>query len=92
MKIWDCVILDEGHTVKNPLSSTAKSIFKLKAKCRIALSGTPIQNHVRTLHTVREYALSVRAILISMITISSFSFLLKSRHYFLLSGSILTTY
>ena len=48
LKIWDCVILDEAHTVRNPLSSTAKAIFKLKAKCRIALSGTPIQNHVRT--------------------------------------------
>ena len=77
MKIWDCVILDEAHTVRNPLSSTAKSIFKLKAKCRIALSGTPIQNHVRTTltaRTVSERVLSVSAISIYIQTSSSFSF------------------
>ena len=66
LKVWDCVILDEAHTVRNPLSSTAKAIFKLKAKCRIALSGTPIQNHVRTYVFCMYVCTYVRALLICM--------------------------
>lgn len=41
---FGCVILDEAHMIKNPASQRAKAIFKLDAKCRWALTGTPIIN------------------------------------------------
>jgi SNF2 family DNA or RNA helicase len=42
---FDFVILDESQTIKNPTSKVAKAALLLHANCRIALSGTPMQNN-----------------------------------------------
>ncbi|MDI6729970.1 MAG: DEAD/DEAH box helicase [Candidatus Altarchaeum sp.] len=39
------VILDESQNIKNPLSKTTKEIYKLKAKHKLAMTGTPIENN-----------------------------------------------
>ena len=43
---WQAVIIDEVHrgAVRNPQTQTAKSLYKIKADKRIALSGTPVKN------------------------------------------------
>ncbi len=41
----DLVILDEAHHCKNPSSLSAKSLLKIKAKRKIALTGTMIMNN-----------------------------------------------
>jgi superfamily II DNA or RNA helicase len=46
---FDYIILDESQVIKNPRSKTARSIMKLKADHRIALSGTPIENNLSDL-------------------------------------------
>lgn len=46
---FDYIILDESQVIKNPRSKTARSIQKLKADYRIALSGTPIENNLSDL-------------------------------------------
>jgi SNF2 family DNA or RNA helicase len=43
-KSWGRIVLDEGHTIRNPSTITHKSIAKLSAKFKWILSGTPIQN------------------------------------------------
>jgi superfamily II DNA or RNA helicase len=43
------IILDESQVIKNPRSKTARSILKLDADYRIALSGTPIENRLSDL-------------------------------------------
>jgi len=45
-EMWDCVILDESQTIKNPDSQVARAAYRLKAKWRITLSGTPIENRL----------------------------------------------
>ncbi|GHT73978.1 SWF/SNF family helicase [Bacteroidia bacterium] len=40
------VVLDEAHVIKNYATKTSKATMQLKAHFRIALTGTPIQNHL----------------------------------------------
>lgn len=39
--VWDMIILDESHRLGVGTSTTAKRVFKLQAKRKIAMSGTP---------------------------------------------------
>ncbi|HMG57228.1 MAG TPA: DEAD/DEAH box helicase [Kofleriaceae bacterium] len=43
---WDIVILDESQTIKNPDSQVARAAYRLKARWRLTLSGTPIENRL----------------------------------------------
>jgi len=43
---WDTVILDESQTIKNPDSQVARAAYQLKARWRVTLSGTPIENRL----------------------------------------------
>jgi SNF2 family DNA or RNA helicase len=40
------VVLDEAHAIKNYATKTSKATMQLKADFRVALTGTPIQNHM----------------------------------------------
>ncbi|MDR3340475.1 MAG: DEAD/DEAH box helicase [Candidatus Symbiothrix sp.] len=40
------VVLDEAHAIKNYATKTSKASMQLKGAFRIALTGTPIQNHL----------------------------------------------
>ena len=43
---WQCIVLDEAHSIKNSKTKRSKAIMKFNAEIRIALTGTPIQNHL----------------------------------------------
>jgi len=40
------IVLDEAHTIKNYTTKTSKAAMLLQAPFRVALTGTPIQNHL----------------------------------------------
>jgi SNF2 family DNA or RNA helicase len=40
------VVLDEAHVIKNYATKTSKATMQLKAGFRLALTGTPVQNHL----------------------------------------------
>jgi len=46
---FECVILDESQAIKNPDSVTYHSVVRLKAKHRLVLTGTPIENSLKDL-------------------------------------------
>lgn len=46
---WMRVVADEAHIAKNPTTITAKTLHRLKASIRWALTGTPLQNSLRDL-------------------------------------------
>ena len=52
---FDCVILDEAQSIKNAQSATAKAARLLSGEQRIALSGTPIENHLGELWSLMEF-------------------------------------
>uniref|UniRef100_A0A673C965 Helicase-like transcription factor n=1 Tax=Sphaeramia orbicularis TaxID=375764 RepID=A0A673C965_9TELE len=52
---WLRVVLDEGHTIRNPNAQMSKAVLQLKAQRRWILSGTPIQNSVKDLWTLLAF-------------------------------------
>ena len=54
-KIFDYAILDESHTVRNPSSKTFRALRKIRAKNRLCLTGTPVQNTTMDLWSQFEF-------------------------------------
>jgi len=52
---WDYAILDEAQAIKNSSSQTAKASRLLNARHRLALSGTPVENHLGELWSLLEF-------------------------------------
>jgi len=52
---FDYVVLDEAQAVKNPTTATAKAVRLLRGKYRLALSGTPVENHLGELWSLFEF-------------------------------------
>jgi hypothetical protein len=52
---FDYVILDESQAIKNSGSDSAKSARLLQASHRLAMSGTPIENHLGELISLFEF-------------------------------------
>lgn len=52
---WDYVVLDESQAIKNPVTAAAKSVKQLKARNRIAMTGTPVENHTMDLFSQLEF-------------------------------------
>ncbi|HWR45810.1 DEAD/DEAH box helicase [Sporomusa sp.] len=46
---WAHVILDEAQNIKNPSAQQTAAIMQLPARCRIALTGTPLENRLTEL-------------------------------------------
>ncbi|PAY17397.1 helicase [Rhodopirellula sp. SM50] len=45
-KQWNTLVLDEAQFIKNAQTKTSRAIRDLEADWRIALSGTPLENHL----------------------------------------------
>ena len=52
---FDYVILDEAQAIKNASSQAAKAATLLRAQHRLALSGTPVENHLGELASLFEF-------------------------------------
>jgi len=52
---FDVAIIDEAQFIKNPKSQAAIACKQLRAKHRIALTGTPIENSIQDLLSILEF-------------------------------------
>jgi len=52
---FDCAILDESQAVKNSGALTSKAARLLRARQRLALSGTPVENHLGELWSLMDF-------------------------------------
>jgi SNF2 family DNA or RNA helicase len=52
---FDYVVLDEAQSIKNAASQAAKACRLLKARHRLALTGTPVENHIGELWSIFEF-------------------------------------
>jgi DNA excision repair protein ERCC-6-like 2 len=55
MVMWDCVVADECHILKDRKSQTTQAMNELNALCRIGLTGTAIQNKYEELWTLLNW-------------------------------------
>ncbi|KAA0716923.1 DNA excision repair protein ERCC-6-like [Triplophysa tibetana] len=53
---WDYVILDEAHKIKTSSTKTAKSAHAIPAHNRVLLTGTPVQNNLREMWALFDFA------------------------------------
>ena len=54
-KQWETIVLDEAQAIKNANTQRWKNVMALKGKNRIALSGTPIENHLGELWSIFSF-------------------------------------
>ncbi len=54
-KEFDYLILDEAQAIKNADSASAKAARLLKGRHRLALSGTPVENHLGELWSLFDF-------------------------------------
>ncbi|MFI2412640.1 DEAD/DEAH box helicase [Streptomyces sp. NPDC018947] len=53
---WGMVVADEAQHVKNPYSETARQLRSLRARARVALTGTPVENNLSELWAIMDWA------------------------------------
>ena len=52
---WQLAILDEAQAIKNPTTQQSRTVKRLKAKARIALTGTPVENRLGDLWSIFDF-------------------------------------
>ncbi|MCL1893642.1 MAG: DEAD/DEAH box helicase [Holophagaceae bacterium] len=56
-RYWGMVVVDEAQAIKNSSSAQAKSVRRLRAPFKLALTGTPIENRLTELWSIMAFAL-----------------------------------
>jgi superfamily II DNA or RNA helicase len=56
-KSFSLLIADEAHLIKNADTRGAKTLKKLSARCRLALSGTPVENRLEDMRSLFDFIL-----------------------------------
>ncbi|MGQ0752594.1 MAG: DEAD/DEAH box helicase [Betaproteobacteria bacterium] len=52
---WHVVVLDEAQAIKNPAAKQTRLAKKLKARSRIVLTGTPVENRLSDLWSILDF-------------------------------------
>lgn len=52
---FELCVVDEAQNIKNYQAATTREIKKIKAKCKIALTGTPVENNVTELWSIFDF-------------------------------------
>ncbi len=56
-KKFACLVLDEAQMISNASAKKSEAVKELQANCRIALTGTPIQNSLLDLWSIFDFLL-----------------------------------
>jgi SNF2 family DNA or RNA helicase len=53
---WNLAVLDEAQAIKNSGSLQTKAIKAIPARCRIIMTGTPVENHLGDLWSLFDFS------------------------------------
>ncbi|MBI4600262.1 DEAD/DEAH box helicase [Candidatus Uhrbacteria bacterium] len=54
-KQWSCLIIDEAQNIKNAETAQAKAIKSIAAPIKIAMTGTPVENHLGEYWSIMDF-------------------------------------
>ncbi len=52
---WAAVVLDEAQNIKNPTTRQSQAARNLRSSAKVALTGTPVENHVGDLWSIMDF-------------------------------------
>jgi superfamily II DNA or RNA helicase len=52
---WNAVVLDEAQAIKNPGAKQTRAVKALRARLRLALTGTPVENRLGDLWSIFDF-------------------------------------
>ncbi|KAH9255375.1 hypothetical protein BASA81_006494 [Batrachochytrium salamandrivorans] len=52
---WRCVVIDEGHKIKNDETGLSQTVRSMNCQFRLLLTGTPLQNNLRELWALLNF-------------------------------------
>ena len=52
---WQIIVIDEAQAIKNPGAKQTRALKRLRARARIALSGTPVENRLGDLWSLYDF-------------------------------------
>lgn len=52
---WGVIVADEAQAIKNPGAKQTKALKSIKAQHRLALTGTPVENHLSDLWSLFDF-------------------------------------
>jgi SNF2 family DNA or RNA helicase len=52
---WEVVVADEAQAIKNAATKQARAVRALRARCRLALTGTPVENRLSDLWSIFSF-------------------------------------
>ncbi len=55
--LFEIIIADEAHCLRNPWTETSQAVFTLKGLNRLALTGTPVQNRVEDIWSLMNFVM-----------------------------------
>ncbi|MDR0668752.1 MAG: DEAD/DEAH box helicase [Treponema sp.] len=54
---FSILIADEAHLMKNATTAGARTLKELRSRCRLALSGTPVENRLEDMRSLFDFVL-----------------------------------
>ena len=54
-RVWDVLAVDEAQAIRHHSSSRTRNLKDLNAKCRMALTGTPMDGRLEELHSLMQF-------------------------------------
>jgi non-specific serine/threonine protein kinase len=55
-RTWTLAVVDEAQAIKNPAAKQTRAVKQLRARMRLALTGTPVENRLGDLWSVLDFA------------------------------------
>src|SRR5207245_5451596 len=52
---WRLVVLDEAQAIKNPGAKQTRAVKALRARARVVLTGTPVENRLMDLWSIFDF-------------------------------------